>query len=695
MADARRPKAKSPNAAQRIGRKLDAVPDRVDIRDWFYRPTLTTLPDLLVNCNAVPEILDQGTEGACTGFALAAVIQFLMAQRQIPKKELEISPRMLYEMARHYDEWPGEGYEGSSARGAMIGWIRHGVCERNVWPHSHFGSKHFTSAVAKNALLRPGGAFYRVMHRQVRDVHAALNEAGVVYCTLMVHNGWSNPTGSTLQITYVDNGNLRTIRLPVIQRQGDADSGHAVTIVGYTYDGFIIQNSWGESWGEGGFALLPYEDFMIHATDVWVAQLGVPVKTDLWQSQDGAIDASGLQRASESIPLEQIRPYVIDVGNNGALSDTGSYWTTEDDVHRLFHETIPDATQNWPRKRILLYLHGGLNDERAVASRIVAFKHVMMSNQIYPLHLMWESGAFETLSSLIEDAFVEPDARAGDVGAWLEKTRERLVEAKDRTFELTVARPGTAMWNEMKDNARLASESAKGAMKIIAAEVNNAMKGLTVADRKQYELHVVAHSAGSIFIAFALRHLITLGLDFKSLQFLAPAIRVDLFKKLLLPSIKNNQCPVPTLYVLSETGERDDDVGPWGAYGKSLLYLVSNAFEGRREVPLLGMQKFVSGDDSDGAVDAQVSTLFKKRSNGLPTLIVAGERYKDANGHELPGSRSESDSHGGFDNDAATLNSVLYRILGNKPIHSFETRDLQYGAHRVAAKNLLYPELYR
>ena len=52
-----------------------------------------------------------------------------------------------------------------------------------------------------------------------------------------------------------------------------------MAIVGYTEDGFIIQNSWGRA-GEPGFALLPYEDYLLHATDVWVAQLGVPVKID-------------------------------------------------------------------------------------------------------------------------------------------------------------------------------------------------------------------------------------------------------------------------------------------------------------------------------------------------------------------------------------------------------------------------------
>ena len=38
----------------------------------------------------------------------------------------------------------------------------------------------------------------------------------------------------------------------------------------------------------------------------------------------------------------------------------------------------------------------------------------------------------------------------------------------------------------------------------------------------------------------------------------------------------------------SDSGERDDTVGP---YGKSLLFLVSNAFERRRETPLLGMER--------------------------------------------------------------------------------------------------------
>lgn len=38
------------------------------------------------------------------------------------------------------------------------------------------------------------------------------------------------------------------------------EGGHAVCCVGYDKDGFIIKNSWGASWGDGGYTHLPYEE---------------------------------------------------------------------------------------------------------------------------------------------------------------------------------------------------------------------------------------------------------------------------------------------------------------------------------------------------------------------------------------------------------------------------------------------------
>ncbi|WP_228278013.1 hypothetical protein, partial [Acinetobacter nosocomialis] len=46
-----------------------------------------------------------------------------------------VSPRMFYELAKLYDEWPGQDYEGSSCRGALKGWHKHGVCRWDLWPY--------------------------------------------------------------------------------------------------------------------------------------------------------------------------------------------------------------------------------------------------------------------------------------------------------------------------------------------------------------------------------------------------------------------------------------------------------------------------------------------------------------------------------------------------------------------------------
>lgn len=635
-------------------RALDAFPDRVDLRDWWYQPTLMPLPDSLVNCSKVPEILDQGMEGACTGFALGAVINFLLHKQGIKRR---VSPRMLYEMARCYDEWPGERYEGSSARGAMKGWARHGVCTRKSWPDKLHGRGNLDTAIGAEALGTPSGAYYRVKHKEVRDMHAALNEVGILYLTMMVHDGWDEPGPLTVS---VKNGR-GTLKLPVIQRQGRAESGHAIAIVGYTAEGFIIQNSWGKGWGANGFALLPYEDYLLHATDVWVAQLGVPLSVDLWKpgGRGAADEMSGLYRAGRNVPLADIRPYVIDIGNNGELSQTGNYWTTESDLRRLFAETIPTATKGWDKKRVMLYIHGGLNSEREAAKRIIAFRDVCLANKVYPLHIMWETGPLETLGSMLGDIFTQADDRAG--GGFMEGMRE----AKDRLLELTASPLGGPMWDEMKENAWRASDHRKGrgAMQLVAKHVAEVLKEVDPKNKEHWELHVVAHSAGSILTAHSLPHFAALGIPFKTLQFFAPAIRLDEFKDYLLPAIKTGECPAPVFYLLNEEQERAKD-SSMGPYGKSLLWMVSNAFEDKRGTPILGMLHHFKKDRA-------LAPWLKQEINGLPQVVVSPATA-------VVGASTESKTHGGFDNDSHSMNSVLRRILGRKPTREFTPRDLQF-----------------
>lgn len=167
-ASSRREKPAGRGIEQQLQRTFDAFPDRIDAQDWAYQPSLRPLPDQLINCHLVPEILDQGQDGACTGFALAAVINYLLARRGTKRI---VSPRMLYELVRRYDEWPGENYAGSSARGAMKAWERHGVCTRNEWPDIRWaGCRRFHPA---------GDRTPRQGERRPRGRHRRLYGAGL------------------------------------------------------------------------------------------------------------------------------------------------------------------------------------------------------------------------------------------------------------------------------------------------------------------------------------------------------------------------------------------------------------------------------------------------------------------------------------------------------------------------------------
>ena len=71
------------------------------------------------------------------------------------------------------------------------------------------------------------------------------------------------------------------------------------------------------------------------------------------------------------------------------------------------------------------------------------------------------------------------------------------------------------------------------------------------------------------------------------------------------------------------------------------------------------------------ALDPDIEALFSGNVDGRGALVVAGRGSKR-------GSLSRANSHSGFDNDPDTLNSVLWRILGEKPRREFTVRDLQY-----------------
>ena len=213
------------------GRKYNVRADTLDFRDLMYEATLIEVPTRMPLADyrkARVPVLNQGQEGACTGFGLATVAHFLLRMRHVTRDPEPISPRMFYQMAKRYDEWSGEDYDGSSARGAMKGWHKHGVCSARLWPYDPKNPKGTLSEQrARDAARRPLGAYYRVRHHDIVAMHAALAEVGVLYATASVHAGW-NAVGSDGVIPWED----------------EVLGGHAFAIVAYDERGFWMQNSW-------------------------------------------------------------------------------------------------------------------------------------------------------------------------------------------------------------------------------------------------------------------------------------------------------------------------------------------------------------------------------------------------------------------------------------------------------------------
>ena len=109
-------------------------------------------------------------------------------------------------------------------------------------------------------------------------------------------------------------------------------------------------------------------------------------------------------------------------------------------------------------------------------------------------------------------------------------------------------------------------------------------------------LHAVGHSAGAIFHAHLLPLLVEQGaVGSTSLSVLAPAVRNDLFKPThLLPLATSAAIERLLMFTMTEEAEREDDlIEPAGIpiYGKSLLYLISRAFEPKRKTPILGLDE--------------------------------------------------------------------------------------------------------
>jgi Papain family cysteine protease len=633
---------KTPRTAR--GHKLNALPDTLDFRDRMYVPTLVEVPTRIALAEhrrlKVPT-LDQGQEGACTGFGLATVANYLLRRRRIVPDTVDVSPRMLYLMAKRYDEWPGEDYDGSSARGAMKGWHKHGVCSERCWRYDESSQEPAPFADRwSDAARRPLGAYLRVNHTDLVALHSAISEVGILYATANVHSGW-DAVGSD----------------GLIAQTKKITGGHAFAVVAYDERGFWIQNSWGTDWGFHGYCQITYDDWLANATDTWVARLGAPVVLTSVESTATAV--SGTAAGSRSYVFSDLRPHIISLGNDGQPRTDGTFGTSASDIAAIFDTDFPRLTADWKKKfgkrRLLLYAHGGLASEDAAIQMVADDREALLGTGVYPISFLWQTDYLSVLKDILEDAL-----RHRRPEGVLDSSKDFMLDRLDDALEpLARVLSGRLEWTQMKQNAVSATVSQTGGARVAATEI----AALMDAD-PTLEVHLVAHSAGAVLFGPLCRLLTARGAindgvlagsaglahTISSCTLWAPACTISFFETMFKPAIDARLLRRFSLFTLSDKAEQDDDCV--GIYHKSLLYLISNAFEDRPRIPLV----------RDGEPLLGMAT-FVRQDASLVSLL--GANWVVTPNTQEPPNGSAARRHVDFHSDPATLQSTLARILAD------------------------------
>lgn len=343
--------------------------------------------------------------------------------------------------------------------------------------------------------------------------------------------------------------------------------------------------------------------------------------------------------------LARLRPYVVNL-TQGRFSSDGRYTTTPSDVDAIFDEHLPNfvAAAGGRPVPLMIWAHGGLIDEEK--GLLIAQGQIewWLSNGVYPLHFVWESGALDAIKQILG-----PILGTRDVADY---TVDPMIEFLTRPF-------GSKLWLAMKQSAYLASKGGAEPGADVDPEGGAHYTALRLAKftkehPKAISLHAAGHSAGSIFHAHFIPAARAAGVpSFSSLALLAPAMTVPLFKTALAPLVGPDRgVDEVAVFTMRRELERDDSV--IGVYRKSLLYLVSRAFEPVQNLPILGLEDSLRGDPD-------LVSMFGLNTDSRET--VAEVLWSMSAEKASIGTGTRSTSHGGFDNDKPTMESVAYRVL--------------------------------
>ena len=234
--------------------------DRPDPSHTHYEATQfqpDELPAMVDLREHLTDIEDQGDVGSCTANALAGALEYL--EKRVDGREGRVSRLFIYWNERDFEGKTRE--DGGACIADGIKALREdGACSEDTWSYD----KHMV-------FRKPNDEAYE------EAIEHCIDEAHRVKIDLhdMRHclaEGYPFVFGLQIYDAFQHDGAHGRIRTP------DPDShehcgGHAMLCVGYSDEDqvFVVRNSWGPDWGDGGYCYIPY-DYMTNphfCHDAW------------------------------------------------------------------------------------------------------------------------------------------------------------------------------------------------------------------------------------------------------------------------------------------------------------------------------------------------------------------------------------------------------------------------------------------
>jgi len=213
---------------------------------------------------------------SCVGNASADSVEVLNSIAEPGAPKIQLSRMFLWTLCRNMMDTDGDGrgdidqIKGTYIRLAMEVLHLFGICREDLpssqggWPYDMSKMKWLPSIKAMRAATAHHiHSYYRITETGEDRLDALLDalrsKHPVVFGTL-VDTAFQKLKGAG----------------PIGRPGGTTIGGHAMMLVGYdSAKGFLVKNSWGQGWGEGGLAYMAPEYMTWENTwDIWVPTKG-------------------------------------------------------------------------------------------------------------------------------------------------------------------------------------------------------------------------------------------------------------------------------------------------------------------------------------------------------------------------------------------------------------------------------------